>query len=114
MLHWTQVWKHMRSLTNMDIEKRAVMEFINYFERQMDLVIEKSLEALDRRNRFYRIQGLRQKRRIDSECIREAIKNINNGGNPSMPERAGGRKKEGKNYEMHTPEHRKTRRVEVT
>ena len=100
MLRWSQVWRYMRSLTGRDIEKRAVMEFINYFEGQMELVVRECVRVLDRRNRFYRIQGLREKRRIDGECMVEAIKNISGGANPSMPGRAGGRERgEGEGYE---------------
>ena len=90
MLHWTQVWKHMRDLTNRDIEKRAVMEFISYFEKQIDLVISQSVKELDKKNRLCEIQDLRQKQRIDRKCVREAIKNINNNGHSSLSERTGG------------------------
>lgn len=57
MLHWTQVWKHMRDLTNRDIEKRAVMEFISYFEKQIDLVISQSVKELDKKNRLARYRA---------------------------------------------------------
>jgi hypothetical protein len=90
MLYWKQVWKHMHDLTDREIEKRAVMEFISYFEEQMNMVILQSVKELEEKNRFNEIQGLRRRRRIDHECIREAIKTINNGGYSSMSERAGG------------------------
>jgi hypothetical protein len=89
MLHWTQVWKHMRDLTNRDIEKRAVMEFISFFEKQIDLVISQSVKELDKKNRLCEIQGLRQKQRIDQKCIREAIKTINNNDHSSLSKRTG-------------------------
>jgi hypothetical protein len=91
MLYWKQVWKHMRDLTCREIEKRAVMEFICYFKEQMNMVISQSAKELDKRNRFHSIQGLRQCQRIDSECVRDAIKTINNNGHSSMLERAGGK-----------------------
>jgi len=90
MFHWHQVWKHMRDLTNRDIEKRAVMEFIYYFEEQIDMVISQSARELNKRNELYRVHKLKQKQRIDSECVREAIKTINNNGHSSLSERTGG------------------------
>ena len=114
MLHWMQVWKHMRDLTERDIEKRAVMEFITYFEKQIDMVIEQSAEELDKKNELYGIQGLKQKQRIDRACVRDAIKTINNNGYPSLPGRTGGRKKEGENYEKHTPKHQTDKGVGIT
>jgi len=90
MLYWMQVWKHMHDLTGMHIEKRAVMEFICYFEEQIDVVIKQSAIELDKRNKLYEVQGLKQKQRIDQNCVREAIKTINNGGHSSLSERTGG------------------------
>jgi len=54
------------------------MEFISYFEKQIDLVISQSVKELDKKNRLFEIQGLKQKQRIDQSCIREAIKTISN------------------------------------
>ena len=93
MLYWKQVWKHMHGLTKREIEKRAVMEFICYFEEQMNMVISQSLKELEEKNRYNEIQGLRQCQRIDYECIREAIKTINNGGHSSASGRTGGKSK---------------------
>ena len=90
MLHWMQVWKHMRDLTERDIEKRAVMEVICYFEEQMNMVIRQSKKELDKKNRLYEIQGLKQKQRIDQRCVRDAIKNINGNGHSSLSGRTGG------------------------
>ena len=89
MLHWMQVWKHMHDLTERDIEKRAVMEFIYYFEEQIKLVIKQSAKELDKKNELFGIQGLKQKQRIDQSCIREAIKTINNTGHSSLSKRTG-------------------------
>ena len=93
MLYWAQVWKHMHDLTKRDIEKRAVMEFIYYFEEQMNMVISQSVKELDKRNKFYVVQGLKKKHRIDRYCIKNAIKTINNNGHSSVSERTGGKSK---------------------
>ena len=93
MLYWKQVWKHMHDLTEKEIEKRAVMEFICYFEEQMNMVISQSANELDKKNKTNEIQGLRQMERIDSECVRNAIKTINNNGHSSMSKRTGGKSK---------------------
>jgi hypothetical protein len=93
MLYWKQVWKQMRDLTDKEIEKRAVMEFICYFEEQMNMVISQSVKELKKRNRNSAIQGLRKGERIDSECVRNAIKTINNNGHSSVSERTGGKSK---------------------
>ena len=78
MLHWSQVWRFMHDLTKTDIEKRAIMEFISFFENQMELVIYQSKKELDKKNNLNHIQGLKEKKRIDEECIIDAIKIINN------------------------------------
>ena len=103
MLYWAQVWKHMHDLTKRDIEKRAVMEFIYYFEEQMNMVISQSVKELDKMNKFCVVQGLKKKHRIDSKCIKQAIKSINNNGHFTMPKRAGGKSPKGKN-EKHSQE----------
>lgn len=76
MFHWNQIWKHMRTLTNKDIEKRAIWELIDYYENQIDLVIKQSVIELNNLNKLNKIQGLDQKSRIDKECVRNAINTI--------------------------------------
>ena len=93
MLYWKQVWKHMHDLTEREIEKRAVMEFICYFEELMNMVISQSANELEKKNKTNEIQGLRQMERIDSECVRNAIKTINNNGHTATFERTGGKSK---------------------
>ena len=83
----------MHELTGVHIEKRAVMEFISYFEEQMNMVILQSIKELKKRNSLNRIQGLRPRQRIDRKCIMDAIKIINNNGHSSLSERAGGKTK---------------------
>ena len=93
----------MRYLTGKEIEKRAVMEFISYFEEQMNMVIAQSVKELEERNKMCKIQGLKKKQRIDQRCIRKAIKSINNNSHSSASERTGGTKKEAKS-EKHSQE----------
>jgi hypothetical protein len=91
----------MHELTNSDIEKRALMLFISYFEIQMDLVISQSKKELDKKNELNRIQGLKEKKRIDEECLKDAIKIINNI-TYSTNSKKGGTKQEKKNN-LHLP-----------
>jgi hypothetical protein len=81
----------MYELAGMHIEKRAVMELIYYLEEQMDLVIIESKKQLDKRNEYCEVQKIRPKQRIDCECVRQAIKIINNNCDSSLPKRAGGK-----------------------
>ena len=92
----------MHGLTKKDIEKCAVLEFISYFEEQMNMVISQSAKELDRKNKMYQNQGIKQKRRIGLECVKNAIKTINNNGHSSASERAGGKFK--KESETHSQE----------
>ena len=82
----------MRNVTGREVEKRAVSEFITYFEEQIDMVIRQSAKELDRRNGLEEIQGVRPQARIDRECIKKAIKNINNNNNRRPSKRTGGNK----------------------
>ena len=91
MFHWNQVWKHMRMITNKDIEKRAIWELIDFFETQIDAVIQQSLIELEKLNQLKEIQGLDPKSRIDKYCIRNAIKTINSEEYSSESERTGGK-----------------------
>jgi hypothetical protein len=81
----------MYKLAGMPIEKRAVMEVICYLEEQMDSVIIESKKQLDKRNEYCEVQKIKPKQRIDSECVRQAIKIINNNRDSSLPKRAGGK-----------------------
>ena len=90
MFHWNQVWKHMREITDRDIEKRSIWELIMYFEDQIDAVIKQSLIELDKLNELNEIQGLDPKSRIDKYCVRNAIKTINSEEYSSESERTGG------------------------
>lgn len=86
----------MRKLTNREIEKRAVMELITYFEKQVERVILQSKIELTKLNKMKRIQGIYQKTRIDKDCIVNAIKSINSNKHSSLLQKAGGEKLEKK------------------
>jgi len=92
----------MHNITGKEVEKRAIMELITYSEIQIDAIIKQSLIELNELNKLKRIQGLNIKTRIDSDCIRNAIKTINGNGHSSLPEREGGNKKERKNLKENT------------
>ena len=96
MFHWNQVWKHMRMMTNKDIEKRAIWELIDHFETQIDAVVKQSLIELEKLNELNEIQGIDPKARIDKYCVRNAINTINSDEYSSASEGTGGIiKKEG-------------------
>lgn len=113
MLHWRQIWTHMRKLTKREIEKRAVMEIINHFEPQIDAVIKQSVVELERINDLKEIQGLHQKVRIDQDCIKKAIKTINSNDDVDSPKKGGRYQKIGEKNVLHTPKER-IRGVEIT
>ena len=94
----------MHDMTNREIEKRAVMEVICYFEEQINLVIRQSAKELEKKNKINEIQGLRQMERIDQSCIRNAIKTINNNGHSSASGRTGGKSPKEKEREKHSQE----------
>lgn len=80
----------MHTLTGRDVEKRAVMELITHIETWADKVILQSEKELEQLNSQKKIQGLYEKSRIDDECIRRAIKNLNAVAYSSSSERTGG------------------------
>jgi len=102
MFHWHQVWKHMRTITNKDIEKRAIWELIDYFESQIDLVIQQSLIEFNKLNKLKELQGLDPKSRIDKYCVRNAIKTINSEYYSSLSERIGGIIERERKYKKHS------------
>ena len=80
----------MHELTGKEIEKRAVMELITYFESQIDNVIIQSVKELEQLNGLKKIQGMHQKSRIDQECVQCAIKIINASEYTPQSEKTGG------------------------
>jgi len=93
----------MRHLTDREVEKRAVMELIDYFEPQIDTVIKQSVVELAKMNEIKKIQGLASKVRIDQDCVKNAIKTINSNGHSSLSEKTGGMvQKEENRIEKHS------------
>ena len=76
-LYWHTIWRHIRELTGMEVEKRAVIKLVDFYEYEIDKVIHQSILELDKLNEFRDIQGLNSKKRIDANCILNAIKIIN-------------------------------------
>jgi len=102
MFHWHQIWKHMHDLTNSDIEKRAIMQLIQYFEPKIDAVIKQSELELKKINQNRALQGLNTKKRIDEECVKRAIKNINTESISTSPN-GGGETKTQQSFKTHLP-----------
>jgi hypothetical protein len=97
----------MHKITNKEIEKRAIMEIINYIESKIDAIIEQSVIELEKLNECRKAQGLDPKNRIDKYCIKNAIKTINSKHNPHLHKNAGGKKrKEIKYYKKHLQEYK--------
>jgi hypothetical protein len=103
VLYWKQVWRRVHELAGVHVEKRAVMELISHAEQHMDMVILQSKRELEKRNELCGIQGIRPRARIDGECVRQAIKSINDNGHSSSSERTGGKPREAK-FETHSQE----------
>ncbi|MCJ7697221.1 MAG: hypothetical protein MUO73_02700 [Thermoplasmata archaeon] len=113
VLHFSTGCKHIHSLTGMNVEKRAVMELIIYFEASIDKVILQSEKEREQLNSRKKIQGLHQKSRIDAECIQRAIKNLNTGEYPPSSKRTGGLKQEGEKNVLHKKEEHGNQGVET-
>jgi len=92
----------MRKITKKEIEKRAIMELIDYFETQMDAVIKQSAIELEKLNECRITQNLDPKIRIDKYCIENAIKTINSKNDSPLPKKVGGIKKEKKKFVRHS------------
>ena len=93
----------MQQITNREVEKRAIMELIGYFELQIDAIIQQSLVELDKLNGLKQIQGLNPKIRIDRNCIINAIKTINSNEYSSLSEKTDGISKKEWKFEKHPP-----------
>lgn len=97
----------MHQITGREIEKRAVMEVIYFFEPQIDAIIKQSIIELDKLNKLKHIQGLNPKVRIDHDCIQNAIKTLKpNDDNISLSV-GGERQKIGEKNEKHMPKEEK-------
>lgn len=102
-LYWYTIWRHMRKLTGKDVEKRAVIELVVYFENQIDKVIHQSIKELYKLNELKKIQGLYPKKRIDKTCIWNAIKTINSNEHSVLSVTTGGKEKKEKINQKHLP-----------
>ena len=103
MFHWDQVRKHMHKLTGLEIEKRAIMEVIVYFEFQFDNLMKQGVLEHNKLNNLRILQGINPKMRIDRDCIRNAIKTINSNEHSLLSDKTGGKiKKINNNFEKHT------------
>jgi hypothetical protein len=91
MLPWYTIWKHMRNISNMEFEKRAVLELIIFCEEIMEEVTLQSVKELDKLNHLKEVQGLYQKKRIDEICVKNAIKHLCNEGHPLTRRTTGGK-----------------------
>ena len=67
----------MHDLTGLDVETTAVHVLTNYIEKEIKKVIIQSKAELKKHNNLKKIQGIYQKNRIDSDCLKNAIKTLN-------------------------------------
>lgn len=103
-LHWYTIWRHIREITGKNVEKRALIELIIYFENQIDKVIHQSVKELYKLNELKKIQGLYPKKRIDKTCIWNAIKTLNSNEHSILSEKTGGTlEKKEKKSKKHLP-----------
>lgn len=77
MLHWCTIKDLIHTITGKSVEKSAIFELTNYFEEEIKKVILQSEKELKKLNKLKESQGLYQKNRIDRNCIKNAIKNLN-------------------------------------
>ena len=91
MFHWYPVKKLIHNLTGKPVEKTAIFELTTYFEKEIKKVILQSKIELTKINKLKEKQGLYHKNRIDQDCIKNAIKSLNekNISNPASTKDAG-------------------------
>jgi hypothetical protein len=102
----------MHKLTGKEIEKRAVMEVINYIESRIDELIRQSNTELQNLNDLREKQCLVEKKRIDDECIKRAIKTLRGNDIHNGHRNGGAEKKEGVKHDKHT-QNEEYREVEI-
>jgi hypothetical protein len=114
MLHWDQVKRQMHEITELPIENRAIMELITYVEPMMEKIIKQSVIEHEKLNKMYKIQGLKPKRRLDQDSVRNAIKTINSNEDSELSERTGGiSSKEGEKNVLHRKKETEAQGVET-
>lgn len=90
MLHWDQVKRQMHEITDLPVENRAIMEFITYVEPLLEKIIRQSIIEHEKINNMYKLQGLKPKKRLDQDSVRNAITTINSSEHSEQSERTGG------------------------
>jgi hypothetical protein len=114
MLHWDQVKRLMHEITGLSIENRAIMELITYIEPIIEKIIKQSAIEHEKLNNMYKFQGLKPKRRLNQDAVRNAIKTINNNDHSELSLQTGGMiKKEGEKYVLHRKNDTQDQEVEV-
>jgi len=114
MLHWDQVKRQMHEITGLPIENRAIMELITYIEPIIEKIIKQSIIEHKKLNNMYKFQGLKPKRRLNQDAIRNAIKTINNNDHSELSLQTGGMiKKEGEKYVLHRKNNTQDQEVEA-
>ncbi len=114
MLHWDQVKKQMHEITSLPIENRAIMELITYIEPIMEKIIKQSIIEHEKLNNMYKFQGLKPKRRLNQDAVRNAIKTINNNDHSELSLQTGGMiSKKGEKYVLHNKKNTENQGVEA-
>ncbi len=100
MLHWYPIKELMHELTGLPVEKSAIFELTTYFEKQIKELILQSKKELGKLNHLKEIQGLYQKNRIDRDCIKNAIKALNENNDSDLPKKGGSVQEKRENFEV--------------
>ena len=102
-----------KTRTKKQVTQGYVFHLAEYLEDYTKKIIKFSEKELEKQNEKRRIQGIYQKQRINEDCLKDIIIFINLNNNGFLPEEAGGAKKVGEKYEMHTQKNQKNQGVEV-
>ncbi len=98
VLYKEQVRKYLNNKTGMDVEKKAVEDFIKHIETEMEHIAEMCIEEHSNHTFMREKIGLYCKKRLDQSCMKKAIKNLNKGKDIS-PISGGIYQKEGNNLD---------------
>ena len=101
MLHWYPIKELTHKITGKSVEKSAIFELTNHFDKEIKKVIIQSEKELKKLNQLKEIQGLYQKNRIDRDCVKNAIKTLSKNRNSHLSEKDRKVRKEKKeNFEV--------------